>query len=161
MSKCRLVYRAGNEHNPGNPFGRAELVIEADGRMRLEHFARGREPRAWTGTIDAAALERLHAALESANFPLVAKHPVPGGAEFRQLAATGADGTRAAIAVEWHAIADMPGYREAFSILDATIAQLGGLAWDRPPDPQPALVRDVRQDASPNAAPPSIIPPRR
>jgi hypothetical protein len=152
------VYRAGNEHNPANPFGRAELVIEADGRMRLEHFARGREPRAWTGTIAAAALERLHAALASANFPLVAKHPVPGGAEFRQLAATGADGTRAAIAVEWHAVAQMPGYREAFSILDATIAQLG-IPWDRPLDPQSMLVHDV-QPAEPRAPPPPVVRPR-
>ncbi|HTN27524.1 MAG TPA: hypothetical protein VL180_07050 [Burkholderiales bacterium] len=158
MSKRRLVYRAGNEHNPGNPFGRAELVIEADGRMRLEHFARRREPRAWTGTIDAAALERLDAALERANFPVVAMPPLRGGAEYRQLAATGADGTREAIAVEWHAVAQMPGYREAFSILDATISQLG-IPWDQPLDPQSMLVHDV-QPAEPRAPPPPVVRPR-
>lgn len=47
MASFTVRYSVGNEHNPGDPWGRSELVIHADGSARLDHhFSRGREPRA-------------------------------------------------------------------------------------------------------------------
>jgi hypothetical protein len=72
MASFTVRYSVGNEHDPGDPWGRSELVIQADGSARLDHhFSRGREPRAWAGRVDAAALGQLLAALDRAGFPAV------------------------------------------------------------------------------------------
>jgi hypothetical protein len=151
MASFTVRYSVGNEHNPGDPWGRSELVIHADGSARLDHhFSRGREPRAWTGQVDPAALGELLAALRRAGFPAVPPMPaLPPGATLRRLAleANGtagraADGTANGAAadsaaadsaaagvpqqalVSWHHAPSMPGYAEAFDLLDAVIRQL-------------------------------------
>jgi hypothetical protein len=147
MASSTVRYSVGNEHNPGDPWGRSELVIHPDGSARLDHhFSRGREPRAWTGQVDLAALGELLTALRRAGFPAVPPMPaLPPGATLRRLAleangtANGtvgsatdgaADGATSGVPqqalVGWHQAPSMPGYAEAFDLLDAVIRQLSG-----------------------------------
>ncbi|HET8630465.1 MAG TPA: hypothetical protein VFL91_23855 [Thermomicrobiales bacterium] len=144
MARARLTYSAGNEHNPSDPFGRSLLAIEPDGAARLDHFARFTEPRAWTGRVAPDALDRLWAALGRAGFPAVPSHPVTAGATIRALAVE-ADGERQTAHVEWYAAEDLPGYDEAFALLDALIRQLtAGEVWPTAPA-LPAMVGEVRR----------------
>ncbi|HEX5503806.1 MAG TPA: hypothetical protein VFW96_14375 [Thermomicrobiales bacterium] len=144
MSRARLTYSAGNEHNPSDPFGRSVLAIEPDGAARLDHYARFIEPRAWTGRVAPSALDRLWAALARAGFPDVPPHPIPASSTIRVLVAE-ADGARQTAYVAWHAAENLPGYDEAFAILDALVRQLGeGDVWPTAPD-LPAMVGEVRR----------------
>ncbi len=38
MTGLTIGYSVGNEHNPSDPWGRSELVIQADGSARLDHI---------------------------------------------------------------------------------------------------------------------------
>ncbi len=118
----QLEYNAGLEHAPGDPFGRTELSIEADGRARLVHRHLGRV-RAWTARIDPVALATLWAALEHGGFPEVARHRIPGGAAMRTVIAHNAGSARS-VSVAWHAASDLAGYREAFASLDSIVRQM-------------------------------------
>jgi len=61
-------YQTGNEHNPVDPFGRAELAIAGDGAAQLRSTSRfGR--RAWQFEVAPEALTLLSAALRRARFP--------------------------------------------------------------------------------------------
>jgi hypothetical protein len=128
-----IRYSVGNEHDPGDPWGRSELVIRADGSARLDqYFSRGREPRAWAGTVDAAALGELLAALGRAGFPAVPPTgPLPPGAALRRLTVEVNGGARQAL-VAWHRTPSLPGYAEAFGLIDAVIRQLSGDAVPYP-----------------------------
>ncbi|MCW2934115.1 MAG: hypothetical protein JWM19_5077 [Actinomycetia bacterium] len=147
MASFTIRYSVGNEHNPGDPWGRSELVIHADGSARLDHhFSRGPEPHAWAGHVDPAALGELLAALDRAGFPAVPPLPaLPPDATLRRLALEtdgaadggadaaadggadgGADGAAQQALVSWHHAPSMPGYAEAFDLLDAVIRQLSG-----------------------------------
>ena len=127
MAWPAIRYSVGNEHDPGDPWGRSELVIHPDGSTRLDHyFSRRRAPRAWTGQVDAAALGELLAALGRAGFPAVPPEgPLLPGAAVRRLTVA-ADGTERQAAVSWHRTPALPGYAEAFDLLDAVIRQLSG-----------------------------------
>jgi hypothetical protein len=142
LERTTLTYSAGNEHDPGNPFGRTELTIAPDGTARLELHEVGRQ-RAWTGRVAPETLDRVRAALDRAGFPAVSPHPVPGGATIRQLAiGDGAD--RRAASVEWNAANRLAGYDEAFGVLDAVVRALSGDAVPLGPTPEAGLVTDVR-----------------
>jgi hypothetical protein len=138
-----LEYTVGNEHDPGDPWGRSILVIQPDGRARLEHhFSRRRETvGAWTGRVDAAALESLWSALRQAGFPAVPSMLIPPGAAPRQLSVT-ADGQTRRATVGYHEAAKLPGYAEAFQLLDAVCHQVseGAVSY---PDNQPEIVHDA------------------
>ena len=138
MARGHLTYRVGNEENPGDPFGRSLLEVAPDGSARLDHFARGGIKRAWSGRVEAAALERLWAALDRAGFPQVPKHPIVGGATMRGLTV----GDRRAM-VEWHAARKLAGYDEAFGLLDTIVRQLSQDIVKRTPAAGEAIVRDV------------------
>ena len=144
MAWRTIRYSVGNEHNPGDPWGRSELVIRADGSARLDHhFSRGREPRAWAGHVDAAALGELTAALDRAGFPAVPPaQPLPPGSALRRLTVE-ADGTVQQALVSWHRAPSLPGYAEAFGLIDAVIRQLSGDAV-----PYPAASRPVVRGAA-------------
>jgi hypothetical protein len=142
-SGVRIEYATGLENAPGDPFGRTELVIEPDGAARLEHRHVGRH-RAWTGRIDPQVLERLQAALERAGFPNVARHPVPAGATIRTLVAE-RDGSREGVHVAWHAAKDLPGYDEAFAILDSLVRQMSEDTVKAAPDSLPPAVAELRR----------------
>jgi hypothetical protein len=129
MTGAVIRYSVGNEHDPGDPWGRSELVIRADGSARLDqHFSRGREPRAWAGHVDAAVLGELLAALGRAGFPDVPPAgPLPPGAAVRRLTVEVSGAARQAL-VSWHRTPSLPGYDEAFGLIDAVIRQLSGNA---------------------------------
>ena len=140
MAWLTIRYSVGNEHNPTDPWGRSELVIRADGSVRLDqHFSRGAEPRAWTGHVDAAALGELVAALDRAGFPAVPlAPPLPPGSALRQLTVE-ADGAAQRALVSWHHGPSLVGYAEAFDVIDAVIRQLSGDAVNCPAKPRPVV----------------------
>src|ERR1700751_4990182 len=110
-----LRYHAGNEHNPSNPFGRHELTVDPDGTARLDHYRVGWH-KAWGGMIDGAVLKRVSDALVRAGFPTVPEHPLPASSTRRTLIVGDT-----AVDIEWHAGARLPGYDEAFAILDSLV----------------------------------------
>jgi hypothetical protein len=142
MSARTVRYSTGNENNPGNPWGRSELIIAPDGSARLDHFF-SRQPRvaAWTGLVDAAALDALWAALDRAGFPAVPAFRPVAGATFRALTVEDGETSLRAL-LDWHQAPSLPGYAEAFDLLDGVIRQLSG---DTVPYPttQPVIVRDI------------------
>ena len=142
MSARTVRYSAGNESNPGNPWGRSELVIAPDGSARLDQFF-SRQPRAaaWTGLVDAAALDALWAALDRAGFPAVPAFRPVAGATFRTLTVE-ADGVSRRALLDWHQAPSLPGYAEAFDLLDGVVRQLSGDAVPYPTT-QPVVVRDI------------------
>ncbi len=121
MERDRIYYSVGSERNPGDPFGRSRLVIEVDGKARLDQYTRVGQS-AWTGSITATALDSLWAALDEAKFPDMPKHPVPAGSAIRDLNVGGPDGKSVYIA--YHAAASLPGYNTAFTLLDTVIRQI-------------------------------------
>ena len=142
MPARTLSYSAGNEHNPGNPWGRSELVIGPDGRAKLDHyFSRQPGAGAWTGQVDAAALATLWGALDRAGFPGVPEFRPVAGATLRALTVQIGDTRRTAL-VDWHQANALPGYSEAFDVLDGVIRQLSGASVPYPTS-QPLIVRDI------------------
>ena len=133
MAWFTVRYSAGSEHDPGDPWGRSELVIRADGSARLDHhFSRGRQPRAWAGHVDATVTDELLAALDRAGFPAVPPTgPLPPGAALRRLTVE-SDGAARQALVSWHRAPSLPGYAEAFDLIDAVIRQLSGDAVPYP-----------------------------
>ena len=124
MAWVTIRYSVGNEHDPGDPWGRSELVIHTDGSARLDHyFSRGRQPRAWAGHVDAA---------------VPPAGPLPPGTAPRRLTVE-ADGTARQAIVSWHRAPSLPGYAEAFDLLDAVIRQLSGDAVPYPAERGPVV----------------------
>jgi hypothetical protein len=137
-----LRYSVGNENDPGDPWGRSELVIQPDGTARLEHhFSRLRTASAWTGHIDATALEALWTALDHAWRPADPTSPPVAGATLRKLTVE-VDGTSRQAVIDSHTTSSLPGYTEAFDMLDGIIRQLSGDTVTYPTT-QPAIVRDI------------------
>lgn len=140
----RLTYKAGLENAPGDPFGRTELHIEADSRARLVHRHVGRE-RSWTAKIDAATLITLWAALRAGGFPEVARHPIPGGSAMRTVSAQ--DGEREqSVNVAWNSARSLPGYNEAFAILDSIVRQMSEDTVKAAPNTLPPVVTELVRD---------------
>jgi hypothetical protein len=125
MAWHAIRYSAGNEHSPVDPWGRSELVIHADGSARLDHHpSRGREPRAWAGHVDPAALVELLAALGRAGFPAVPlMQAIPPDTVLRRLTVESGGMAQQAL-VSWSHTPSLPGYAEAFDLIDAVIRQL-------------------------------------
>ncbi len=134
MAWLTIRYSVGNEHNPGDPWGRSELVIRADGSARLDHhFSRGRGSRAWAGDIDPVALDDLTAALDRAGFPLVPPEPpLPPDSALCWLTVEEEDDPAQQALVARHRASSLPGYAEAFGLLDAAIRELSGDAVQYP-----------------------------
>jgi hypothetical protein len=125
VTSLEIRYSVGNEHNPVDAWGRSELVIGADGRARLDqYFSRGRERRAWAGQVDAAALGELLAALDRAGFPAVPPLPdlLPDTA--LRVLTVERDGVARQVVTGWHDASSLPGYAEAFDLMDAVVRQL-------------------------------------
>ena len=143
----RLQYDAGNENSPGNPFGRTELIIDADGHARLVHRRIG-SVRSWTGKVLAATLSELWEALGRGGFPDVPQHPIPGGAAMRTLVAQVGD-RKLGASVAWHAAKSLPGYSEAFPILDSIVRQLSEDTVKTAPNTLPPVVSDIVAETAP------------
>ena len=147
MTMSVLIYRVGNENDPGDPWGRSKLVIQPDGSARLDHvFSRVRQVGAWTGRVDAAALEALWSALRQAGFPAAPNTPLIPGASPRQLTVE-ADGVSEHATIGYHQASKLPGYAEAFDLLDAICRQLSGDAVPYPTK-QPTIVHDAAEAPS-------------
>jgi len=147
MTMRVLRYSVGNEHDPGDPWGRSELVIDHDGTARLEHyFSRSHTVGAWTGRVDATALETLWVALARAGFPTTPTEPLTPGAAPRRLVVESDGGSERAI-VGYHRASSLPGYAEAFDLLDAVVRQLSADAIPYPTS-QPPIVRDATERPS-------------
>lgn len=142
----RLEYNAGLENAPGDPFGRTELAIEHDGRARLVHRHAGRV-RAWRGLIDRATLQTAWAALERGGFPTIPPHRVPGGAALRTLIAHVGE-HRQGGHVAWNAAKDLPGYAEAFAILDSIVRQLSEDTVKATPNTLPPVISELVPEAN-------------
>jgi hypothetical protein len=126
-----LRYSVGNEHDPGDPWGRSELVIQSDGAARLDHhFSRTGGSGRWSGRVVTAALDRLWSALDRAGFPAVSAVPFTAGSATRRLTVE-SDGNCQQAIIGWHEAASLSGYDEAFGILDVVISQLsaGAVAY--------------------------------
>ena len=137
----RLEYNAGLENAPGDPFGRTELVIEADGTARLVHKHVG-AVHTWTAKVDVATLRAVWAELERGGFPEIPKHPVPGGSAMRTLLAhVGHEKQGGQIA--WNAAAKLPGFHEAFAMLDSIVRQISEDTVQATPNTLPPVVTDI------------------
>ena len=121
VQRDRIYYQVGSEHNPGDPFGRSDLVIEIAGVARLDQYTRaGRS--AWTAVIATTALDELWRALKEARYPDFPHHPVPAGSAIRDLNVGGPE--KKSVYIAYHAAESMPGYNVAFRILDTIIRQI-------------------------------------
>jgi hypothetical protein len=129
MTPRTLRYSAGNEHSPADPWGRSELVIQPDGRARLDHhFSRGRGTRVWTARVGAGTLAALWAALARAGFPAAPRPQLVPDATVCQLTVLAGEVSQQVVMDRGHA---PPGYGEAFGLLDQVIGQLSGGAAPR------------------------------
>lgn len=142
MTPRTFRYSAGNEHNPTDPFGRTELVIHPDGRARVDHHFPGHQgTRVWTGRVGAETLTALWAALDRAGFPSAPPLQLVPDATVRNLTVEAGPGDAQAGPVagqasfDYHRAASLPGYGDAFGLLDHVISQLsgGGAARARKP----------------------------
>ena len=150
LVRQRLSYGIGNEHNPADSFGRNRLVIETDGRARLDKFTRA-DRFAWTGTVMAGVLDSLWSALERAGFPSFPCSKVPALGRMHSLSIGPGPASAKSVSIYIGARAAIAGYDEAFTIIDAIIRQMSddtsessarkveGVARVAPDDPRFAI----------------------
>ena len=149
MTVRTFRYSVGNEHDPGDPWGRSELVVQPDGAARLDHhYSRVVGVGAWSGRVDPVALDELWSALDRAGFPATPTTPLTPGEALRRLTVE-ADGQAQRAIVGWHQSAKLPGYAEAFDILDGVVNQLTGGAVPYPTS-QPSIVYEVARVSAPD-----------
>lgn len=123
----RVVYQSGNAHNPGDPVGAVALTITADGAVQIEHTAPGGAvERAFTGTTTLAVIERILEHLTAAGFPSVPAHRIPAGASLRNLYVECGGQSAHAAPTAWNAVVNLPGYREAYQLLDSITTLVSG-----------------------------------
>jgi len=150
MTTRQVHYTVGNENNPSDPFGRSVLVISPDGAASLEHhFSRSRTVGRWTGRVDPVALASVWGALELAGFPAMPTATFLPGSSLRQLTID-VDGAPQQALIDWHGAAKLPGYAEAFDLLDGVIRQLSGDTV-KYPTKQPPIVHEVAEVPQPVA----------
>jgi hypothetical protein len=153
ITRERIAYSLGNEHNPGDPFGRDSLVIEIDGRARLDHFGGKIGRAAWTATVTQGALDSLWSAIERSSFPEYPMQVVPPGASFHGLTVgAGPASSRSASLYIYGAIP--PGYDEAITIFSAIVRQMSD-----PADASPPAARKVIDVTSIDARDPRCATP--
>jgi hypothetical protein len=138
----RLRYSVGDENDPGDPWGRTDLLIHADGSTRLEHhFSRERGVIVRTGRIDVGALDVLWVGLRRAGFPSVLVAAAVPEAPLRRLTVEDDAGSQTAV-VGWTQAASLRGYAAAFDVLDGVVRQLSGDAVGYPTKQQ-EIVHEV------------------
>jgi hypothetical protein len=133
LVRQRISYSLGNENNPGDPFGRHRLVIEVDGRARLDHFGGKIGRGAWVGTVKASALDALWGALERSAFPKFPMVMIPAGGACHDLYIGAGPASGHSVFLYIYAPAT-PGYSDAFEIIAAIIRQMSDPADASPPD---------------------------
>lgn len=137
----RLTYRSGNEHNPGDRTGLVVLAITGDGAVTVKQRARGGAIRnEWTGTTDRGVIERVLEHLALAKFPLVPDHRIVAGSTLRTIEIMAGE-TQACPPTSWDAVETMPGYREAYRLLDSIITEVTAAALKMLVDPETGIAR--------------------
>jgi len=140
----QLQYQAGNEYSPFDTFGRFVLELDSGGAVRVTHHRRVGTPRRWTADAGTGVVERVLAALGRAGFPAWPDLPPPlPDTTIRSLTVDG--GPTGGVMLPWDAVAGLPGYAEAFELLDGLVAQLTGLEIlaAAPADPAVTGIRQV------------------
>ncbi len=130
-----IDYTIGNEHDPGDPFGRIALHIELDGAAKLEHHSRAGNS-AWAGQVDTAQIEAFMRALDRARFPSVPQHMPPAGSAMRRLTVE-MNGEVQGVLMTESLGNELDGYKDAFAILDSLAVQLSGGAYKGAKDTLP------------------------
>lgn len=140
-TRDRISYSVGNEHNPGNPFGRQHLVIDVDGRARLDHYTVG--PHfAWTGTARSDVIDRIFRALAESDFPALPTMNMVAGATTRSLSIGNGLAARSTF-LDYHKALSLPGYAVVFPLLDSLVRQLSEDEVKVVPPRDEVLVDDV------------------
>jgi hypothetical protein len=121
---AHVRYEAGNEHNPTDPFGRVTLEVESGGEVRLSRHSRdGTE--AWTAHVAPGFLDDLAGALRTAGFPKAPSIMPSPGDRLRDLRIAGP--SAGSVLLPWYEVSKLPGYADAFALLDGLVAQVTGL----------------------------------
>ena len=128
----RVALRMGNPGAPGSPWGRDEIEVSGDGRVRYRN-QRGALARSATAELPAEAVDRLFAAIAASPFPVwTDTRPLPPGSTLVELTVQRPDG-EATARFDYHTALKTPGY-------DAVVRLLTG--WTgvlrSPPDKRPA-----------------------
>lgn len=121
---AHVRYESGNEHNPTDPFGRVTLEVESDGEVRLARHSRYRD-EAWTARVGPGFLDNLAGALRTAGFPTAPSIMPRPDEPLRDLRVGGP--SAGSVLLPWYAVSKLPGYAEAFALLDGLVAQVTGL----------------------------------
>jgi hypothetical protein len=124
-SDLRLTYEIGQEHSPADPFGKTILAIEGGGRVRLDVRGAGRPPRAWEAKVAPAALAELLDALRRAGFPTGSQRVFVPDAPIARIQLE-RQGAQEVVQIDRYKAEKLPGYREAYAILDSLAFQLSG-----------------------------------
>jgi hypothetical protein len=136
-----VSYQTGNEHNPTDRFGRVRLELAADGQLRVEHYRWLGGRAVWTAVAPSTIVDRLGAALVKAGFPAAERSvPYPDD-RMRRLTVTGAPAGE--LVLPWDDPAKLPGYADAFELLDGLITVVSGVDMSVSPPDLP--VTDIQQ----------------
>lgn len=127
----RIEYDSGNENNPGNPFGRTVLAIDALGVARLDNTHVGKH-RKWQAVVDPAVLARLTTDLTLSGFPQAPLLRIPAGSSMRCLAVHGKMSGQ--VMLPWRGAMTVRGYDLAFAALDSLIYQISERALSVAPN---------------------------
>ncbi|EYF08114.1 hypothetical protein [Chondromyces apiculatus] len=142
----RLTYDVGSERSPVDPFGRTLLVLTGTGSAELTVRSARRSPGAWQGHLDLSVLARVLGALHRAGFPSTVSSQVfvPDATIGRIQLEQGE--IQAHVSLDRYRAEKMPGYGEAYAVLDALAFLLSGgtTAPPRPDLPLPQAITHVK-----------------
>jgi hypothetical protein len=137
----RLFYQSGNEHDMGDAFGLIVLAIDNDFQLAIDQRARnGLIVNHWKGTTDRVVIERLFDHLRTAGYPVVPDHRIPAGARLRSIAIDSGGESTHTYPTESRAAKKMPGYGDAYRLLDSMIVQATSGALKMTVDPVAEVV---------------------
>jgi hypothetical protein len=124
--RTAVWFTIGNEHNPGDPFGRVVITIDDAGHVVLEHYSR-QGNATYTADAEPGVIDEIRAALARGGFPDVPRHQIPAGAAMRQLELVTDGEPQYAMVYDSFGM-QLEGYKDAFAILDSLALQLTGYA---------------------------------
>ncbi|MDA0142046.1 hypothetical protein [Solirubrobacter deserti] len=136
-------YSIGNEHNPGNPFGRIELIIDEDNHAKLElHFVGASSE--WTGDVAPGLTDEIKAAFARGGFPHRPRHMLPAGATVREVELV-VDDKPDYLMIYDRLGMEVDGYKDGFAMLEAIAVQLSEGAYKGGEDSLPPSVSNIQR----------------
>ena len=142
----RLEYSAGNANDPGDPFGHTLLLLQPDGSAQMINEYVGKQTM-WSAKVEPATVQEIWAALARGGFPKIPDHEIPGGSSMRMVNAVYPDGEHDIGYIAWHAGPKMPGFGEAFAMLDSIVRQISEDTIQATPNTLPPVVSDIVRHA--------------